>query len=90
MKHSVIGMDIAKQIFQLHSVDSETGEVERIKLRRDEVLPYFARRTPALVALETSLRAHWWARKLVELGHDVRLLPPRSVRCNNPTHVSWR
>lgn len=80
MKHSVIGMDIAKQVFQLHSVDSETGEIERTKLRRDEVLPYFARRTPALVAMEACGSAHWWARKLVELGHEVRLLPPRSVR----------
>ena len=80
MKLSVIGMDIAKQVFQLHSVDSETGEIERIKLRRDEVLPYFAHRTPALVAIEACGSAHWWARKLVELGHEVRLLPPRSVR----------
>jgi len=80
MKHSVIGMDIAKQVFQLHSVDSETGEVERIKLRRDEVLPHFALRAPALVAIEACGSAHWWARKLVELGHEVRLLPPRSVR----------
>jgi len=80
MKHSVIGMDIAKQVFQLHSVDAETGEIERIKLRRDEVLPHFACRTPALVAIEACGSAHWWARKLVELGHEVRLLPPRSVR----------
>lgn len=80
MKHSVIGMDIAKQVFQLHSVDSETGEVERIKLRRDEVLAHFARRAPALVAIEACGSAHWWARKLVELGHEVRLLPPKSVR----------
>lgn len=80
MKHSVIGMDIAKQVFQLHSVDSETGEVERIKLRRDEILPYFTGRAPALVAIEACGSAHWWARKLVELGHEVRLLPPRSVR----------
>lgn len=80
MKHSVIGMDIAKQVFQLHSVDAETGEVERTKLRRDEVLSHFARRAPALVAIEACGSAHWWARKLVKLGHDVRLLPPRNVR----------
>ena len=80
MKHSVIGMDIAKQVFQLHRVDPETGEVERIKLRREEVLPYFARRTPLLVALEACGSGHWWGRKLAELGHEVRLLHPRSVR----------
>jgi transposase len=77
MKHSVIGMDIAKQVFQLHSVDSETGKIERIRLRRDEVLPYFTRRAPALVALEACGSAHWWARKLAGLGHDVRLLAPQ-------------
>lgn len=80
MKYSVIGMDIAKQVFQLHRVEVETGEVERIKLRRDDVLPYFARQAPAMVALEACGSAHWWARKLSALGHQVRLLHPKSVR----------
>jgi len=65
MKYSVIGMDIAKQVFQLHRVEVETGEVERIKLRRDDVLPYFARQAPAMVALEACGSAHWWARRLL-------------------------
>jgi len=52
MELSVIGMDIAKNVFQLHCVDRQTGEIERIKLRRNEVLPRFARRTPAVVAME--------------------------------------
>ena len=55
MKHSVIGMDIAKRVFQLHSVDPATGEIERIKLRRDEVLAFFAQRTASLVG-DRSLR----------------------------------
>lgn len=80
MKYSVIGMDIAKHVFQLHRVDVETGEVERIKLRRDDVLPYFARQAPVVVALEACGSAHWWARKLSVLGHQVRLLHPKSVR----------
>jgi transposase len=80
MKHSAIGMDIAKQVFQLHSVHSDTGEIERIKLRREEVMPYFARHAPTLVAVEACGSAHWWGRKLAELGHEVRLLHPRSVR----------
>lgn len=80
MKHSVIGMDIAKHIFQLHSVNPETGEVERIKLRRQDVLEYFAKRTPALVAIEACGSAHWWGRQLADLGHEIRLLLPRSVR----------
>jgi transposase len=52
MELSVIGMDIARNVFQLHCVDRQTGEIERIKLRRNEVLPYFARCTPAVVAME--------------------------------------
>jgi transposase len=52
MELSVIGMDIPKNVFQLHCVDRQAGEIERIKLRRNEVLPYFARRTLALVAME--------------------------------------
>ena len=80
MKHSVIGMDIAKSVFQLHTVDPETGEIGRIKLRRHEVLPFFAQRKPALVAMEACGGAHWWARKLAELGHTPRLLPAKAVR----------
>lgn len=80
MKYSVIGMDIAKQIFQLHTVNPETAEVERIKLQRQDVLPYFVRHAPSLVALEACGSAHWWARKLTALGHEVRLLPPKNVR----------
>lgn len=64
----------------MHSVDPETGEVERIKLRRGEVLPFFAQRVPALVAIEACGSAHEWARQLRALGHQVRLLAPKSVR----------
>ena len=48
----VIGMDIAKNVFQIHIVDPETGEIERIKLKRDQVSQFFANRQPALVAME--------------------------------------
>lgn len=80
MKHSVIGMDIAKKVFQLHTVVPLTGKIERIKLRRDEVLPFFAAQQPCLVAIEACGGAHWWARQLQGFGHEVRLLAPRSVR----------
>lgn len=80
MKNNVIGMDIAKNVFQLHSVNTESGEIERIKLRRVEVLAFFAQRTPALVAIEACGSAHEWARQLRALGHQVRLLAPKSVR----------
>ena len=80
MELSVIGMDIAKNVFQLHCVDRQTGEIERIKLRRNEVFPYFERRTPAVVAMEACGGAYWWARQLQQLGHTVRLLPAKAVR----------
>lgn len=80
MKHTVIAMDIAKRVFQLHAVDPQTGEIERVKLRRDAVLPFFARRAPCLVAMEACGSAHYWARELHALGHEARLLAPKSVR----------
>lgn len=84
MKHSaqlpVIGMDIAKTVFQLHIVDPETGEIQRMKLKRDRVAAFFANRTPALIAMEACGGAHHWARLLTAQGHQVRLLPARQVR----------
>ena len=80
MKQSVIGMDIAKKVFQLHTVDQRSGKIARFKLRREEVLAFFAERQPDLVAMEACGSAHWWARQLQQLGHEVRLLAPRSVR----------
>lgn len=80
MNHSVIGMDIAKQVFQLHTVDRNSGKIEVIRLRREDVLAFFARRQPCLVAMEACGGAHWWARQLQQQGHEVRLLASRSVR----------
>ncbi len=75
-----IGMDIAKNVFQLHLVDGETGEIERRKLRRAKVTEFFANRQPVLVAMEACGGAHHWARVLQRLGHQVKLLPPKHVR----------
>lgn len=80
MKHTVIGLDIAKTFFQLHTVDPSTGRIECVKLRRGQVLEHFAKRAPALVAMEACGGAHWWARQLNGLGHEVRLLPAQAVR----------
>lgn len=76
----VIGMDIAKNVFQIHAVDRDTGEVEKIKVKRDRVLKFFANRSPSLVAIEACGGAHFWARTLKALGHQVKLLPPKQVR----------
>jgi transposase len=80
MKTNVIGMDIAKRIIQLHTVCAETGEIGRFKLQRRDTLAFLARRVPAIVALEACGSAHWWAREISRLGHEVRLLAPKSVR----------
>jgi len=80
MKPNIIRMDIAKNVLQLHTVNPETGEIHRIKLRRDEVLPFFVHRAPPLVALEACRSAHEWGRQLCSLGHEVGLLAPKSVR----------
>jgi transposase len=63
-EHSVIGLEIAKSVFQVHTVDTGMGQIERIKLRRRQVLDFFARRAPATVAMEACGSAHWWARQL--------------------------
>ena len=76
----VNGMDIAKTVFQLHIVDPDTGEIERVKLKRDRVSAFFANRSPSLVAMEACGGAHHWARLLSAQGHQIRLLPARQVR----------
>jgi transposase len=76
----IIGMDIAKNVFQLHIVDRNTGEIERRKLRRAKVAEFFANRQPSLVAMEACGGAHHWARVLFAMGHQVKLLPAKYVR----------
>ena len=71
----VIGMDIAKNVFQLYVVDAETGESAPHKIWRDRVTTFFANRQRSLVALEVCGGAHHWTRTLQALGHEVRLLP---------------
>lgn len=76
----IIGMDIAKNVFQLHIVDPQTGEIERLKLKRDRVSAFLANRQPSLVALEACGGAHHWGRTLQAQGHTVKLLPAKQVR----------
>lgn len=80
MELNVIAVDIAKKVFQLHWVEPDTGCIERLKLKRAQMLEWFAGRQPALVAMEACGGAHEWGRELVKLGHEVRLLPPKMVR----------
>jgi len=78
-KLSRIGMDTSKHIFQLHGVDAAERMILRRKLRRKEVLQFFAALEPTLVGLEACGGAHW-ARELTQLGHTVRLIAPQYVR----------
>jgi transposase len=80
MAIKVIGFDLAKNVFQVHGVD-ETGRVAlKRRLRRSEVLRFFADLQPALVGMEACHTAHYWAREIAALGHAVRLMPPQFVK----------
>jgi transposase len=75
-----IGLDIAKTVFQVHGVDASGAPVVRKQLRRAEVLTFFGRLPRCLVGLEACGSAHHWARRIGELGHEVRLLAPVDVK----------
>ncbi len=77
---TVVGVDTAKRVFQLHWVDMETGEIVDLKLTRAKFLEHFANRTPCVVAMEACGGSQHWARQLQELGHDPWLLPAKAVR----------
>jgi transposase len=80
MKIATIGLDLAKTDFQLHAVDTEGRVVLRRRLRRSEVVKFFARLSPCLVGMEACAGAHHWARTIAGLGHEVRLMPPAYVK----------
>jgi transposase len=75
-----IGMDTSKSVFQLHGVNEAGQPVLRKKLRRGQVLAFFARLPPLKVGMEACGAAHFWARELRKLGHEVVLLPPQYVK----------
>jgi transposase len=80
MDVSIIGLDLAKHVFQVHGVDAEGRVVVRKALRRSQVLPYFAKLPPCLIGIEACGTSHHWARELLALGHEVRLMPPAYVK----------
>jgi transposase len=73
---STIGLDLAKKVFQIHAVDASGAVVLRRALRRGKVLEFFAKLPPCLIGMEACATAHYWARELGKLGHEVRLIPP--------------
>lgn len=80
MEITAVGFDIAKNVFQVHAADARGKVVSRKKLRRSQVLEYFAALPPCLVGMEACGGSHHWARKLQQLGHTVRLIPPQYVK----------
>ena len=75
-----IGLDLAKHVFQVHGVDVSGECVLRKRLRRSQVVSFFARLPPCLVGLEACATAHYWARELQALGHEIRLMPAQYVK----------
>src|SRR4051812_37515104 len=80
MQITTIGLDIAKNVFQVHCIDAAEKVVVRKQLRRGQVLKFFAPLPRCLVGLEACATAHYWSRELTKLGHEVRLMPAKDVR----------
>lgn len=77
---NVVGIGIAKRVFQLHWVDQETGEIVSLQLKREKFLDHFANRQKCLIGMEACGGAQHWARKLTAMGHEVKLLPGKAVK----------
>jgi len=77
---SVVGLDIAKNVFQVHGADRHGQAVLRKRLRRSQVSTFFEQLAPCLVGMEATRSAHYWARVLTAYGHDVRLIAPQFVK----------
>ena len=80
MQISTIGLDIAKNVFQVHGIDGSEKVFVRKQLRRSQVLAFFKALPPCLVGMEACATAHYWARELTKLGHQVRLMPAKDVK----------
>jgi transposase len=75
-----IGMDTSKHFFQLHGVDAAEQPVLRRKLRRKEMVAFFAKLPPTVIGMEACGASHYWARELQQLGHAVKLIAPQHVK----------
>lgn len=75
-----MGIDLAKNVFQLHGVNEDEKVVVRKQFKRAELLQYFANRPPMLIGIEACGGAHYWARMLTKLGHNVRAMAPQHVK----------
>lgn len=80
MQPTTIGLDLAKTVFHAHGVSADGNTAFSKRLRRSEVLAFFAEKPPCLVGIEACATAHHWGRMIKELGHEVRLMPPQYVK----------
>jgi transposase len=76
----VIGLDIAKSVFQLHGLDAAGATVLQKRLTRARLLPFFEKLPPCRTGVEARATSHYWARELTKLGHDVKLMPAQYVK----------
>ena len=80
MNRTVVGVDIAKRVFQLHWVELGSAEIVSVQLKRAKFLEHFANRLPCLIGMEACGGSQHWARELHKLGHEVKLLSARMVK----------
>jgi len=80
MQITTIGLDLAKSVFQLHGIAQDGTVVLVRQLRRNQMLPFFSKLSPCLIGIEACATAHHWAREMVILGHEVKLMPPSYVK----------
>lgn len=83
MNATLVGVDLAKNLFQVHYIDPQTGEIVNRVIKRAQFAAHFANRAPCFVGMEASGSAHHWARQLMRMGHQVRLMPARFVKAFN-------
>jgi len=77
---TTVGLDLAKHVFQVHGIDASGRVIVARALRRKDVLAFFAQLPECLVGMEACGSAHHWARELIKLGHDARMMPPAYVK----------
>jgi transposase len=86
MNISVLGIDLAKNVFQLHGVDGQGKVVIRKQLTRPKLLPFVVQLSPCRIGMEACQGTHYWAREMRKLGHDVRLISPQFVTPYRQSH----
>mgnify|MGYP000409805780 CR=1 FL=1 len=81
---TTVGLDLAKNVFQVHAVNEAGTVVLRKRLSRSQMPRFFAKLSPCLIGMEACATSHYWAREMTALGHEVRLIPPAPIK---PTFV---